>query len=55
MCNSLGLDPNPKPVGSNAATDSGSKKAQNVQRAKVLCSYDAIDATELDLTANDVC
>lgn len=40
---------------SNAAAAGGSSRtAPNQRRARVLCSYDAKDATELNLTGNEV-
>lgn len=53
MCITFDPEVDLKPCDVKAAADIKLPKQHNV-RAKVLCSYDAIDATELDLTANEV-
>lgn len=40
--------------GSNKQTSSGAVSLDQMKRARVLCSYDAQDHTELTLVANEV-
>lgn len=49
----VGLDD--EGASNGAAAGSSSRTAPNQRRARVLCSYDAKDATELNLTGNEVC
>lgn len=39
---------------SSTATPNNQNRVEMKQRARVLCSYDAKDSTELSLTANEV-